>query len=623
MPVNISKIDAYIFEAFDDVVNQVGDAGEGVDDPFESLGPSEEESVTVPMLVRVRSLVGWDAPDGFTVQSILGNIVSGRGTLDALTALEGDKRVLSVEASRPAGTEEAVRSIDFVRANQVHSGEIAEKGDGALVAIVDGGIDVLHEAFLDKSGKSRIVEVWDQSDPSGPTPSEVYPELGADYGTLHRTEKIAEYVATQSVPGSFKQTSDGAKHGTHVASIAAGRVAGSFDGGMAPATKIVVVITQINVESGDPRSIGYSVSHTDALAYIKAVAGKLDLPVVVNVSQGMNAGAHDGTSLLEAAFDEFSGGGRDPGMAIVKSSGNERSQNGHARLTMAGNSVDELVWFAQKAEKPSKLRKDVFELWFKASDEFSFRLRCPDGDDKDFNDDDNDDWSGTVSWAEPSLLHTFKSGNMMRMHYVRYHQDNGDNRLIITIVPGAASDVVEGKWKLEVTSGRLLSRGEINAWVERNNTQPASKKGRLVRFDNHLEEETTISIPGTARTVITVGAVEAEFPARIAKFSSFGPTRDGREQPDVVAPGVQIEAANGGTTSGVRKSSGTSMAAPHVAGAVALLFSFMAKQPNTDVPNVAQVRAALTQNAQNFSGHFTPSNGYGVFDAKALLEVFR
>ena len=48
------------------------------------------------------------------------------------------------------------------------------------------------------------------------------------------------------------------------------------------------------------------------------------MPVVVNVSQGMNAGAHDGKSMLEVAFDEFSKGGRQRGRVIVKSAGNER-----------------------------------------------------------------------------------------------------------------------------------------------------------------------------------------------------------------------------------------------------------------------------------------------------------
>ena len=50
------------------------------------------------------------------------------------------------------------------------------------------------------------------------------------------------------------------------------------------------------------------------------------MPVVVNISQGMNAGAHDGRSALELGFEHFSDGGRMPGRVVVKSAGNERDK---------------------------------------------------------------------------------------------------------------------------------------------------------------------------------------------------------------------------------------------------------------------------------------------------------
>ena len=62
--------------------------------------------------------------------------------------------------------------------------------------------------------------------------------------------------------------------------------------------------------SGGSGPIGYSSSHIEALAFIEAFAAQLKLPVVVNVNQGMNAGAHDGKSSLEVAFDAFSDSGR-------------------------------------------------------------------------------------------------------------------------------------------------------------------------------------------------------------------------------------------------------------------------------------------------------------------------
>jgi endonuclease G len=104
---------------------------------------------------------------------------------------------------------------------------------------------------------------------------------------------------------------------------------------MAPNARIIVVRPSIKVSDGDVLSIGYSRNHHAALAFVDEIANELKLPVVVNVSLGMNAGAHDGSSLLEAAFDDFCGGGRKRGRIIVKSAGNERDTAAHSSLNMS------------------------------------------------------------------------------------------------------------------------------------------------------------------------------------------------------------------------------------------------------------------------------------------------
>lgn len=99
----------------------------------------------------------------------------------------------------------------------------------------------------------------------------------------------------------------------------------------------------------------------------------------------------------------------------------------------------------------------------------------------------------------------------------------------------------------------------------------------------------TISSPGSERLALTVGAVDAD--GIVARFSSHGPVRTSFElKPDISAPGVGINSAIPGGRH--IQLSGTSMAAPYVAGLAALVWEMM---PQSDV---LSIRSRIIQSAR-------------------------
>ena len=119
-----------------------------------------------------------------------------------------------------------------------------------------------------------------------------------------------------------------------------------------------------------------------------------------------------------------------------------------------------------------------------------------------------------------------------------------------------------------------------------------------------------ITAPADADSVITVGAAASD--GTRAGFSGVGPTADGRTKPDVAALGVNVYVAEPG--GGEQFGSGTSYAAPMVAGVVAQM---LGARPNLTPTGV---REALRSTASQASA---PDNalGWGVVDAVAALAA--
>ena len=141
----------------------------------------------------------------------------------------------------------------------------------------------------------------------------------------------------------------------------------------------------------------------------------------------------------------------------------------------------------------------------------------------------------------------------------------------------------------------------------------------------------SINDPGNAELAITVGATHRDMPHTygVSYFSSRGPTGDGRMKPDLVAPGERIVSCAAGTFkealtgklptgSDVQylEQSGTSMAAPHVSGAIAAFLSVRREfigQPE-------KVKQLFLDNAVDL--HRTRSfQGHGLVDLMRVLQA--
>jgi serine protease AprX len=128
-------------------------------------------------------------------------------------------------------------------------------------------------------------------------------------------------------------------------------------------------------------------------------------------------------------------------------------------------------------------------------------------------------------------------------------------------------------------------------------------------------QDISITDPGNAEEVITVGATHRNRPFSygISYFSSRGPTGDGRIKPDIVAPGEKITGPV--PENRLETFDGTSMAAPHVSGAAAML---MARYDEL-IGDPLRIKKILCDTATDL-GRGRMFQGHGMLDVLRALQ---
>ncbi|MEH3144386.1 MAG: S8 family serine peptidase [Methylobacterium frigidaeris] len=139
-----------------------------------------------------------------------------------------------------------------------------------------------------------------------------------------------------------------------------------------------------------------------------------------------------------------------------------------------------------------------------------------------------------------------------------------------------------------------------------------------------IDTGTTIGSIAGGHLSIAVGSYDAHKSDRpISWFSSAGPTRNGRDKPEISAPGEGVMAAHSRTGRGVVAKSGTSMAAPAAAGIIALLLDeAQARGLSLSVHDIRNVVLASARRDPPGGTGWHARFGHGRISAHRIIEDF-
>lgn len=521
-------------------------------------------------------------------------------------------------------------SVPETRANVLHDRTPGVTGMGTVIGIVDTGIDWRHGDFAGFDGRStRILGIWDQllsaqaGETAGPN--------GA--GVVYTTDQIASALqgvgTVRALDGGTrsKDARHDAGHGTHVAGIAAGdgeppaccHGTGTFTG-MAPRASLIVVRSDLTDANVVP-ALDYIFNHP-------AAAGQ---PIVVNLSFGGNYGAHDGTTVLESHIDALIKDSS--GRAVVVSAGNSAAWRTHARgVVPANGQID--VTFDVLEHNEHDINVD---LWYDSAAMLDLQVTPPGQSASAVA--HGSDMSPTTFAVNPGASTSRQSTGTIFPHI--NNPNNQDNRYFISVAKPTNGDVPDGTgWKLTLFN-RTAVPANFHCWLMPDgglmflpSVNPPDGKVRA-------STDTTITMPGTAAGAITVANYVAKsswcncFPTnQVAASSSRGPVAKGaatNPKPDIAAPGTNIESAKADACNLpgnccsccpdtccllYEDKSGTSMSAPHVTGAIALLLE---QRPHM---TKAQILSALQNSARDRpAGGYDTSWGAGKLDAAAAVDA--
>jgi hypothetical protein len=485
--------------------------------------------------------------------------------------------------------------------------------DGTVAAVIDDYVVPTHPEFLDVKGKPRIRAVWDQ---------------GSTARSLARTNTFGFSYGNQVLPQTLNQKQVNALprpklrrayHGTAVAGLFCGRTSfwqklnqfeplnlakpiGSQDEFVSELPMLVVHLPAATVRDTSGRALGAHI--LDGLRYILDRCAKT-AKIVVNISYGGMAGAHDGTSILDQAIAELVKLMTPEQLVVVFPVGNSREQQCHGRFNVKRNGKQELKW-----NIPVDSRTPHFlEIWFPEAIDIKAHISLT-----------GPQSSLAVSLNQAQIL--MDPGRLDVIGMLGFYSETALSEkkkcvAFVALAPTAISQkrrsAPHGVWTITIVNqGTAISNA--NVWIERNNLAPGQNTfGRQSKFvdpsyrkigllpglavddpkaNGYVRRTGTTNSRGTNLAIELIGGYRLS-DRTLASYSSEGdsmtvpgPLSLAPTEQSVTLRGLRVLAAN--PSDSVRMQ-GTSLAAPLWARYALNLFAQNKQPPRTATVNPASL----------------------------------
>ena len=472
---------------------------------------------------------------------------------------------------------------------------LALQGNGVLVGFIDTGIDYQNQVFRNLDGSSRIAAIWDQTIQSGDPPESFL------YGTEYTKQQIDEALESEN-PLVVVPSIDENGHGTFLAGIAAGseNEDGSFFGA---APKSMIAMVKLKPAKRYLRDFFFIKEGADAyqendlmagMDYLRKLAEKLDMPLVIGIGLGTNQGSHFGLAPIEQLIRQISSV---VGNIVVTAAGNETGRGHHYHGIYPSEQEYEEVEIRVGEEE----RGFSLEFWARAPEYYSIAIGSPSGE------------------YTPRIVTRFTSSQVLDFVfeetkiYVDYRtvvQGEGDFLILIRF-----QNPTPGIWTIRVYNS-LYINGNYNMWLPMYGF--ISPDTVFLR----PSPDTTLTIPATTGNVIVTSAYN-HVNGGIYINSSRGYPLSNIIKPDLAAPGVNVYGPLVGNRFG--RMTGTSVAAAHMAGAAALLLEWALVKDNREILTTGDAIAFFIRGASRKPGVVYPNRewGYGTLDVYQVFERIR